>query len=77
MASGVDEEIYRLIGETENKPIIDLNVGENLMLQAFERLLDNKAKLKELSRRNRAYVVKHHDSRLVAKKYLDFWSQQI
>ncbi|SMO57854.1 hypothetical protein SAMN06265379_10353 [Saccharicrinis carchari] len=77
VASGVDEEIYRLIGETENKPIIDLNVDERFMMEVFERLLDNKAKLKELSLKNRAYVVKHHDSRVVAKRYLDFWAQQI
>ena len=77
VAGGADEEVYKLIGETQNKPIIDLNVGESKMLETFERLLDNKAELKELSLRNRALVVKHHDSRVVAKKHLDFWAQQI
>ena len=77
VAGGADEEVYRLIGETQNKPIIDLNVGESLMLETFERLLDNKANLKELSLKNRAMVVKHHDSRVVAKRHLDFWAQQI
>lgn len=77
VAGGADEEVYRLIGETQNKPIIDLNVGESLMLETFERLLDNKSNLKELSLKNRALVVKHHDSQVAAKRHLAFWKQQI
>ncbi len=77
VAGGADEEVYKLIGETQNKPIINLNVGESLMLETFERLLDNKDKLKELSLKNRALVVKHHDSRVAAKRHLDFWAKQI
>ncbi len=77
VCGGADEAMYNALGEKDNRPIINLNTSEKEMLKSFEQLLDNKNKLKELSLKNREFVVKHHDSRIVAKKYIDFWKEKI
>ena len=76
-AGGADEEVYKLNHETENKPIIDLNVTEQEMFHTFESLIANKHLLKEQAIHSRDYVVKHHNYIKVAQEYLDFWNSKI
>lgn len=76
VAGGADEAMYSALGEKVNKPIIDLNVSKEQMFKTFERLIKNKSSLKELALKNREFVVKHHDSRVVAERYLKFWSEK-
>lgn len=75
VGGGADEEMYQAIGETNNRPIIDLNTSDNEMQQRLEVLLDKKDTLEEWSLNSRKFVVDNHDSIKVAKQYLDVWLQ--
>ncbi|WP_430934934.1 glycosyltransferase [Saccharicrinis sp. 156] len=77
VCGGADEEMYKALGEQNNKPIVNINVSEDEMLKSFEFLIKNKDKLKEISIKNRAFVVKHHDSKTVANRYIEFWKEKI
>ena len=72
--SGAEPEYYDLIGETENKPIINVTpLIEGDIDEKLRRLVVDKAQLPALSRESREFVVKHNDARLVAQRHLDFW----
>ncbi|TLX76904.1 glycosyltransferase family 1 protein [Labilibacter sediminis] len=68
-----DDDLYSSLGEKINKPILNLTPSHNDMVKSFERLLEEKHKLKERSLKSREFVVKHHDSVKIAQQYLDFW----
>lgn len=72
--SGAEPEYYDLIGETENKPIINVTpLIEGDIDEKLRRLVVDKAQLPAMSRESRKFVVKHNDARLVAQRHLDFW----
>lgn len=72
--SGAEEEYYRLIGETENRPIINVSpLIEGDIEEKLRWIIANKHLLPELSRQSRSFVVKHNDARLVAQRHLQFW----
>ena len=74
--SGAEPEYYDFIGETENKPIINVSpLIENDIYNKLEWIILNKSKLPELSRASRAFVEKHNDSHIVAQRHLDFWNK--
>jgi glycosyltransferase involved in cell wall biosynthesis len=73
VGGGADEEMYKALGETKNRPIIDLNTSDKDMLQRLEVLLDKKNSLEEWSINSRKFVIDNHDSVKVAKQYLDVW----
>jgi len=75
VCGGADEEMYNALGEEKNRPIIDLNVPRKKMLESFEQIIANKSILHELSSKNRDFVVKHHDSAVIAEKYIKFWKE--
>lgn len=74
--SGAEPEYYELIGETENKPIINLNpLVEGDIEAKLNWVIDNKHLLPQLSRQSRAFVEKHNAAAVVAQRHLDFWQQ--
>ncbi|WP_154665708.1 glycosyltransferase family protein [Saccharicrinis fermentans] len=75
--SGADEEMYQLIGENKNRPIINLNVSDNDMLNSFEKLIANKSKLREQAIASRNFAIKHHDTIKIAQEYIDFWKSKM
>ncbi len=70
---GADEELYKLLNEYDNRPIIDINTTKEKMLQTFENLIENKKNLKTQSINSRNFIEKHHNYIMVAQQYLDFW----
>ena len=76
--SGAEPEFYDFIGETENKPIINISpMIENDIHNKLEWIIQNKHELPRLSRMSREFVVKHNDSHLVAQRHIDFWDKII
>ncbi|GAF03419.1 hypothetical protein [Saccharicrinis fermentans] len=69
--------MYQLIGENKNRPIINLNVSDNDMLNSFEKLIANKSKLREQAIASRNFAIKHHDTIKIAQEYIDFWKSKM
>ncbi len=72
--SGAEPEFYQLIGETENKPVINVNPLEDGDIEAqLNMIIDNKHRLPEWSKQSRAFVEKHNAAAIVAQRHIDFW----
>lgn len=69
--SGAEPEYYDFIGETENRPIVNISPLDPQDIEnKLEWIIANKRMLPELSRQSAAFVVKHNDSIMIAKKHL-------
>ena len=74
--SGAEPEYYNLIGETQNRPIVNaLPYDDDTLLETLRQIVVNRHELPQLSRRSREFVVKHNDSLTVARRHLDFWTK--
>ncbi|MBQ6166629.1 MAG: glycosyltransferase family 1 protein [Muribaculaceae bacterium] len=73
--SGAEPEYYDLIGETENKPIVNVSpLVEGDIDDKLAWLVEHRDQLPQLARASRAFVEKHNAACVVAQRYLDFWS---
>lgn len=73
--TGGESEMYELLGNVENRPIINVYPTEQGIWNALEFIVKNKDKLPSLSLQSRLFVEQYHDSVKVAQQYLDFWSR--
>lgn len=72
--SGAEPEYYDLIGETVNKPIINVSpLVEGDIDRQLCWLVEHRDQLPQMARMSRAFVEKHNAARVVAERYLDFW----
>lgn len=72
--SGAEPEYYDLIGETANKPIINVSpLVEGDIDQKLCWLVEHRDELPQMARASRAFVEKHNAAPVVAQRYLDFW----
>lgn len=77
VVSGGEEEMYNLLGETENKPIINVLPDNDELLRIFTEIAVHPETLEERGKASRRFVEKHHDYKKVADRYLTFWSRRI
>lgn len=75
LVGGGESEIYDLLGEYENRPIINVIPQEEYIYKKLEDIVQNESILPNISERGRLFVEKHHDHIAVAKKYIDFWTR--
>ena len=73
--SGAEPEYYDFIGETENKPIVNVLPSEEDIYEKSESLILNRDQLSDVSLKSREFVEKHHNYINVAQQYLDFWTK--
>jgi glycosyltransferase involved in cell wall biosynthesis len=72
--SGAEPEFYELIGETVNKPIINVSpLVEGDVDRKLSWLVEHPDELPKMARDSRAFVEKHNAAPVVAQRYLDFW----
>lgn len=72
--SGAEPEYYDLIGETINKPIINVSpLIEGDIDRKLTWLVEHRDQLPAMARASRAFVEKHNAAPVVAQRYLDFW----
>lgn len=73
--SGAEPEYYDLIGETGNKPIINVSpLVEGDIDDKLSWLVEHRDQLPQMARASRAFVEKHNAASVVAQRYLDFWN---
>ena len=72
--SGAEPEYYDLIGETVNKPIVNVSpLVEGDIDEKLSWLVENRDRLPKMARASRSFVEKHNAATVVAQRYLDFW----
>lgn len=77
VVSGGEPEYYDFIGETGNRPVINAPVELDPLTDAIERVVLNPREIAERGRRSHEFVVKHNDATVVARRFLDFWTQKM
>lgn len=74
--SGAEPEYYDLIGETKNRPIINVTPYDDADIdRQLEYIIHHKDRLPQWSRQSREFVIKHNAAPLVAQRHLDFWNK--
>ena len=74
--SGGEPEMYDLMGDVANRPIINVYPTEKGIEEALENVLTNKKNLSQWSKNGRAFVEEYHDHVKVAQQYIDFWKSR-
>lgn len=64
-------EAYRLLGEKENQPMINLPYDSEGIYNSLQQLILHPERLAEMKRRSIEFVHKHHHYLKVAQQYLD------
>ena len=73
--SGAEPEFYDLIGETENRPVVNFDpLIEGDIEAQLNHIIDNKQLLPEMSRNSRLFVERHNAAAIVAQRHIDFWN---
>lgn len=75
LVSGAENEMYELLNEKENHPIINVYPTEDEIYKTLTSLINNKSNLPSIASNSRTFVEKHHNHIKVAQKYLDFWTK--
>ena len=73
---GGEPENYEIIGETELRPIINVEPTKESVVSALEQLVLHPEAIPELKRQSVEYISRHHDDLKVARQYLDFWNSK-
>lgn len=74
VVGGGEEEHYRLLGESELRPIVNVQPTEESVAEEIERqIIMQPGNLDRLSRESVEYVRRHHDYVRVAQRYIEIW----
>lgn len=76
VVSGGEPEFYDFIGETDNRPVINAPIEFEPLCSAIEQVVLHPEEIRSRGMRSREFVVKHNDSRVVARRFLDFWNER-
>ena len=71
--SGGEPEIYSILDETENTPIVNPIPDKSDVYDKILNLVDNIETIGEIGKNSRKFVEQHHNYIDVAMKYIDFW----
>ncbi len=77
VAGGADDYLYEIMNEQKNKPLVYLPIDKQEMLHVLELLITDKDGLTERAKNSRQFALEHHDYRIVAQRYLQFWELKI
>jgi hypothetical protein len=73
---GGEPENYEILGETELRPIINVQPTYESVHEEIEKLALHPERTPELKRQSIEYVRKHHDYIKVAKEYEALYTRQ-
>lgn len=77
VVSGGEEEYYDFIGEKCNKPIFNAPTELEPLTECLRSIVLNRHELPDIGERSREFVLRHNDSAVVARRFLDFWKSKI
>ncbi len=73
---GGEPENYECLHETDLRPIINIEPTYESVSQELQRLILHPEVIPTLKRQSVEYVRKHHDYRMIARRYLEFWEKK-
>ncbi|SEF71808.1 Glycosyltransferase involved in cell wall bisynthesis [Xylanibacter ruminicola] len=73
---GGESESYDILGETELRPVINVQPNYESVYQEIEKLILHPERIPDLKRQSLEYVCRHHDFKRVAQQYIDTWSKK-
>ena len=71
---GGEPENYEILGESELRPIINVQPNEQSVYDELEQLILHPERIAELKRQSVEYIRRHHDYIKVASRYIEFYS---
>jgi len=74
VVGGGEEAHYELLGETELRPIINVEPTEDSVYRAIEQIILYPDRLRNLKNQSIEYIRRHHDYLKVADKYLKLFT---
>lgn len=77
VVTGGEPDYYDFIGEHDNRPIINAPLQVEALTDVIERIVLNPDEIRQRGHRSRQFVVKHNDSRVVARRFLEFWTKKL
>lgn len=77
VVSGGEPEYYDFIGEHENRPIINAPLEPDALEATLTDVVLHPELIAERGRRSREFVVRHNDTNIVARRFLDFWTRRV
>lgn len=75
LVGGGEPEIYKVLGEKENKPIVNIEPTVDSIYHKLEAIITNKKNLPQRSEASRQFVEAHFSHIKVAQKYIEFWTK--
>ncbi|MEN9918863.1 MAG: hypothetical protein RL662_1299 [Bacteroidota bacterium] len=75
VVSGGEPEIYELLKETSNKPIVNVLPTKQSIFEKLEGLIQKKDQIAQLSTDSCLFIEKHHDYIKIAQQYFNTWSK--
>ena len=75
--SGAEPEFYDFIGEPACDPVINAPVDYDRLVETLDALVSDPQAIAPRGRRSRQFVERHYDCRLVAQRFLDFWTSKL
>ena len=70
---GGEPENYEILGEERLRPIVNVLPNEESVYSQLEQLVLHPERIGRLKRQGIEYIRRHHDYKMVAKRYLDFY----
>lgn len=75
IVSGGEKDFFDFIGEKENFPIINARLSVHDAANDIEPYIEQPDLIRENAPKAREFVMKHNDYRVVAMRFLDFWTR--
>jgi len=75
VVGGGEPENYEIIGETELRPIINVEPNYESVFHELEQLVLHPERIPELKRQSVEYIRRHHDHLKVARQYEKFYEK--
>lgn len=75
VVGGGEPEMYNLLNEQNNRPIINVLPDEKDIFEKLENLILNRSQIPQQSKDSRLFIEKHHDYIKIAQQYVDAWSK--
>lgn len=75
--SGGEPEYYDFIGEQSIRPIINALPDDEALIEMFTQIALHPEAIAINGTKSREFVLRHNDSRIVARRYVEFWEKRL
>lgn len=75
VVGGAESEIYDLLDESKNHPIINIYPDKHDVLSKLESIIHNKRQISEISKKSHLFIKTHHNYVSTAQQYIITWSK--